>query len=349
MMDATKVLKGQHRSRPKDERFPTYDKLRAHMIDMRDRSSRRMVDLRTCHVEMAGDDLALVGRKGTPARLTDFSYSQLCSTLKVPGSYIAELPPRLGIDCLNHALKQADDSPRNLLIRNVDNKQWRLSGINGPKYAPIWNADILDLFDNFRDDGWDIAHQNAAYAADHNMVAFLTNPRYVINDGSENGLQRGLVIGNSETGGGSFFMLSFSFRLACSNMIIFGITGMEEMRLRHIGDADRRVSARLRAELERYASAEAGPAEALIAKARKKTLGGNRAKVIDCAFGKDVAPRNVLEPAFDLAANHADVDGDPHTVWGLVQGITRYSQTIPFGDKRLDIDRSASRLLRLAA
>ncbi len=40
-----------------------------------------------------------------------------------------------------------------------------------------------------------------------------------------------------------------------------------------------------------------------------------------------------------------DVDGDPRTPWGMAQGLTRYSQTTPYADKRTDIDRAAGRLL----
>lgn len=40
-------------------------------------------------------------------------------------------------------------------------------------------------------------------------------------------------------------------------------------------------------------------------------------------------------------------ENDPRTQYGIVQGLTRYSQTIPFADKRQDIDRAAGRILEL--
>lgn len=345
---AEKIMAGQHRSRPADERFPTFGALRDRMVEVREHSSRHQVDLRKCHVAEQDGDFALVGSKGKPARLTHFSFGQLCSLVKAPGQYISELPPKLGIDCLNHSLRQADDTPKNLLVRNAGD-YWRLSGINGPKYSPIWNGDILDMFSQAEDAGWKLAHENSGYAADHNMVAFLANDHFHISDGSDQGLKRGLIIGNSEVGAGSFFMLSFAFRGACSNMMIFGMKDVEELRIRHVGDADRRVWHRLSAELERYTQAAAGPTEALIKRAQAKQIAKSRDKVIEWCFGHDVAPKAVLEPSYDLAEEHADTDGDPRTVWGLANGITRYSQTSQFGDKRLDLDRSASRLFQLAA
>jgi hypothetical protein len=38
-------------------------------------------------------------------------------------------------------------------------------------------------------------------------------------------------------------------------------------------------------------------------------------------------------------------DGPANTVWGMAQGLTRYSQTLPNADDRTDIDRAAGRLL----
>jgi len=35
-------------------------------------------------------------------------------------------------------------------------------------------------------------------------------------------------------------------------------------------------------------------------------------------------------------------------VWGFVQGATRYSQTIPYQDQRIAIDRAAAKVLDMA-
>ena len=36
------------------------------------------------------------------------------------------------------------------------------------------------------------------------------------------------------------------------------------------------------------------------------------------------------------------LDGiDPRTVWRMVQGLTAYSQTLPFADERDQVDRAA--------
>jgi hypothetical protein len=42
-----------------------------------------------------------------------------------------------------------------------------------------------------------------------------------------------------------------------------------------------------------------------------------------------------------------DQDGDPNTVWGMVQGVTRYSQSLPHADKRTELDRAAGKLMQI--
>ncbi len=52
-----------------------------------------------------------------------------------------------------------------------------------------------------------------------------------------------------------------------------------------------------------------------------------------------------LEDAFDYADFNANTDGDPTTVWGLTQGITRLSQKSPFAEERTKLDRTAEKVL----
>lgn len=55
--------------------------------------------------------------------------------------------------------------------------------------------------------------------------------------------------------------------------------------------------------------------------------------------------RKALEASYD-AVNVAQ-DGDPRTVWGIVQGMTRHSQTLPYADARTNLDRAAGRVLEI--
>lgn len=50
------------------------------------------------------------------------------------------------------------------------------------------------------------------YASNHDMFAFMVAPDRVIDDGSEEGLYRGVIVDNSEVGGGSLGLCSFLYR-----------------------------------------------------------------------------------------------------------------------------------------
>ena len=73
--------------------------------------------------------------------------------------------------------------------------------------------------------------------------------------------------------------------------------------------------------------------------------------VLCCAlillFGRKLGlTRTALTAGYDLAEVSGQ-DGDPRSVWGMVQGLTRFSQTVPYADERTVIDKAAGKLLDL--
>ncbi len=52
--------------------------------------------------------------------------------------------------------------------------------------------------------------------------------------------------------------------------------------------------------------------------------------------------------SWDEAKAHEDADGPPRSTWGYAQGLTRVSQSLPFAEIHVEIDRAAGRILQLA-
>jgi hypothetical protein len=77
-------------------------------------------------------------------------------------------------------------------------------------------------------------------------------------------------------------------------------------------------------------------------------IGDTKESVLDKLFGMRslVLTRKTLEAGYD-AVNYAQ-DGDPRTVWGMVQGLTRHSQTVAYADARTAIDTAAGKLMEAA-
>ena len=99
------------------------------------------------------------------------------------------------------------------------------------------------------------------------------------------------------------------------------------------------------AEIRKYMNESVSDDEAKIASAKSRLIAATKDEVLDALFGKRTInlSRKVLEASYE--AVQPDVDGDPRTPWGMAQGLTRYSQTTPYADKRTEIDRAAGRLL----
>jgi len=187
----------------------------------------------------------------------------------------------------------------------------------------------------------------ALYASDHDMFAFIRNSSArVAEPGNPTGLQRGVIVENSEVGASALKLTRFLYREMCGNHIIWGATKVLELKIRHVGEA-REAWTRWHAELSRYAEASSSEEEAKIARSKTRVIAGTKEEILDKLFGlRSLSiPRKILEAGYD--ANKPAEDGDPRSPWGLVQGLTRHSQTIAYADQRNNIDVAAGKILEI--
>jgi len=273
---------------------------------------------------------------------------------------LRQLPPTLAVQNLNHGLKaradingQADDNAK-LLIHH--NGSLLVRAITSEKYSRIWNYEIAERLIGLQSLGWEPAKPDirviddmpALYASDHDMFAFLRNQQArVAEPGNDLGLQRGVIIENSEVGASALKLTRFLYREMCGNHIIWGASEVMEIKVRHIGDARRRW-ATYAAQIKKYAEESASDVEAKIKSAMTIKIGDTKEEVLDKLFGKRAL--NVSRKALDASyeACMPAQDGDPRTVWGFAQGMTRHSQTIPFADQRTQLDRVAGKIIEMA-
>ena len=81
---------------------------------------------------------------------------------------------------------------------------------------------------------------------------------------------------------------------------------------------------------------------AMVLRAATTELAATRDDVIQAVTTRLELPRKPAAEAYDLAEAF---EGNPRSVWGYVQGLTRLSQRTPWQDGRFALDRAASRLL----
>jgi hypothetical protein len=349
----------QWATRPQDEKFRSLEALYTATKGYADAAREKTVPWGDLRTEAIGEDLALVGKAGVPARLTHHAFGQLAAKVGAPASYLRELPPTLAAQNLNHGLKGTTSSSNDAMLLFHQNGNLVLRAATSEKYSRIWNYEVVERLigvsqrynltpakSTFRT--FDSDENPALYASDHDMFAFLMSMERQITGPLGESLFRGIITVNSEVGASSLKILSFMFREICGNHIIWGAEQIAEVRLVHRGDIRERWN-EATAQVKRYFDGAASLDEARFATTMVQ-IGGTKDEVLDRIFGlrkslPQGTSRKLLEAGYDAVV--PDEDGSPKTVWGLAQGLTRYSQTIGYADERQMVDRVAGKVLDL--
>lgn len=347
----------QWSTRPADERFTSLEALHAATKGYADSAREKEgIPIASLRVENVDGDVQLT-RGGEPARLTHWSFGQLAARVSAPAAYLRTLPATLAVQNLNHGLaKRAAESTGSPDVCNLlfhTNGSLLLRALTSDMYARVWNWEITDRLLDLQSRGWEPARADIRikaeddlplYASDHDLFAFIRHTDRVIEEGSSgNLLQRGLIVENSEVGASKLRLTRFLYREMCGNHIIWGASAVTELALRHVGNI-REQLAGWDLAITKYMDDSGSEDTARIEHARTTTIAKTKEEVLDLLFGRKLGlTRRALAAGYDAVI--PDQDGDPRSVWGIVQGLTRYSQTIPYADERTTIDRAAGKLV----
>jgi hypothetical protein len=350
----------QWSTRPDDEKFRSLEEMHAATLAYRNTAMTSTVPYSQLRVEAVGEDVRLIGSTGQQAAFTNYAFGQLAARVSAPASYLRTLPPTLAAQNINYGIKNrvdtGDGEADNARLLVHKNGSMLLRAITSEKYERIWNHEVIERMLPLQGDGWEPARPDirviddmpALYASDHDMFAFIRNRSVLVREpGNPDGLQRGVIVENSEVGASALKLTRFLYREMCGNHIIWGATKVLEIKIRHIGDARQRWQG-YAAKIRQYANESASLDEARIASAQTIKIGETKQDVLDVLFSKRTLglSRKLIEASYDAA--QPDSDGDPRTVWGFVQGMTRHSQTIPYADQRTTIDRAAGKVMEFA-
>ena len=376
----------QWSTRPDDERFPDLPTMHTACTAYRTTAAESRTPYATIEAIPLNGDVAIQGKGGIPSKVTHWAFGQLCARAEAPGSYLRQLPPTLAATCLNHGLQTHKNGDTALLMFHKDNGNLLLRAATSLEYTRIWNSDITSRLVELLPDGWrvpparparasqsgtrpateadvlgastfglsikvgDLIAPAGLYASDHDMFAFLVNETRQVSDGVGGQLSRGFFAWNSEVGAASFGICSFLYRHVCGNHIVWDASKVVEVRLRHVGSADRKAFRTLQVELRRYADRAASDDEALITQARTFEIAGTKDQVLDRIFRLrvPVLSKARIEAAYDRTDRNYPIDGSPRTAWGMAQGLTRISQETPYADTRTELDRAAGKVLAIA-
>ena len=378
----------QWANRPDDERFDSFDSLHAAVSSYRASAASAVVPFDSLRTEAKDGEVLLVGKTGTPARLTNWSFKQLAGSIAAPAAYLQSLPATLAVQNLNLGLSRTTDrTPRDILFHK--NGDLLARAFTSEKYTRIWNSDITSRLLQLPEQGWqvpparparegqrgtrkataaDVLRSNSfggglsvnvgdeiapagLYASDHDMFAFMVNDAVRISEpGNPDGLARGFFVGNSEVGASAWYLIRFLYRNVCGNHIVWGAKQVSEIRIKHVGAADDKAFAEIRGQLIKYADESANEEEARIRTAANFVLGSTKDEVLDRLFGiRNLGVgRKQLGEAYDLVVKEEAASVNPTSAWGIAQGLTRLSQETPYADERVAADRAAGKVLAIA-
>lgn len=346
-------------NRPADERMPSLEAMHAAALAQRTAAVEKQTEFANLRVKSDNDQLYLEGKSGIACRLMNYAFTQLCGRVGAPAEYLSELPATLAANNLNHGLAKRIENVANSALANIlfhKNGEWLVRSVMTERYDRFWNCELTERLLDRQRDGWEPArpdigdaNETALYVGDRNMFAFLRLRENYIEQPFKNldkPIYKGFICWNSEVGDRTLGAMSFLYNGMCCNHLIWGAQNVFEVNIKHVGDT-RQKFALFAAKLREYARASMSDDSATIKRAASKLIASTKEDVLDTLFGKRSLKltRTALDTGYDAVKQ--DEDGDPRTVWGIVQGLTRYSQTIPYADQRTEIDKNAGRILEM--
>lgn len=375
LMDAHR----QWARRPKDHWCMDVEAMLAKCRDDHERSQEGSpMDPKVLRVESTGDGLVLRNTaSGGSAGFTHLGFSQIANKLGAPAAYLRTLPPDVVADALNAGLKaRGDGLDRNELVPLWTRKRASeiaagtpsamLRCVSTTKYARVWNLGLARKLEDYmaRNPGWGAAEafrtaqgQAArawgektalplAFVGEGEFFAFVVNYERPVEIGGTT-LVPGFFLKNSETVTGSIEGVFFFFDFACSNMIVWGAKNVRTVKIRHVGDAERRAlfeTGELQGELRAQAHASVGDRVESIRRAQRTLVADTKDDVIATLREKFDVTKRDAEAAYTVAETTPRY-GDPRSVWGVVQGLTEVSQREEHASERIAKDRQAGKIL----
>lgn len=352
----------QWATRPSDERFTSLIDMADHFRHLRTISREVVVPTNKIECQPTSDNkgLVLVGPNGNAYAPTHWAFGQLAQRAEAPAGYLRTLPSPMAADCLNYGLqyKRNIEEVGVLLTKNGSSV---LRAATGPKYGRIWNDDVVSALVNTVGDGitgnWKVPGEfgkavqvtkanTTLFAGDRDFFVFLADEEHRITipnrrNGQSGSMARGFFCWNSEVGSQTFGLATFLFDYVCCNRIVWGAEEYKELKIRHTVAAPERFLEEIQPALLTYANGSSKTIVDAVTAAQAKRL-DNVDDFLANRFGKRMVS--------NLKAVHMLEEDRPiETIWDVTTAATAYAKGISFQDDRVDLERKAGEIMKLAA
>ncbi len=340
MTNLTKAHRELFRRTP-DERFPTLQALATHCRERKEKSEDRWLPPRALSAVAEMDELILSTGDGGPVRMTDWSFTQLCSLAKVSKDTVNRLSAETAARVFGETI------PRTAKPVQLFTEEGKLRSLHGPGYTRLHNAEVVSMLQEFAVDFQPppvgVNGGTGLYAGEQDMFCFLVDPTGWCEIGGES-FAPGFFVWNSEVGKRSIGVSTFWFQAVCQNHIVWDATEVVEFTRKHTGKVGEALS-----DIRRIVLALVEKREerrdgfvAVVKKAMETKLGHDAEEAV-----KTLQANGITRTLAKRAIEASGIQGRL-TLFSVVDALTRFAGELQNAGERLDADERAGRLLGLA-
>lgn len=354
----------QWANRPEDERFTNLLDLKA-AVDDRHRISRSkevsLGQLRAVAGETDADLRICADGPGMGDMIpSNWAFSQLSLTSGAPSSYLRKLPASLAADCLNFSIEQQSKEKRNdLKVLMRDHGEFtQLSAVTGEKYGRIWDSEVVDLAIRIKDHSADQGKEfynpkdwsgtpTGLYAGDRDCFIFMIDGGSMLDIGPRAQLNRGFFMWNSEVGSKVFGIKTFYFNVVCGNHIVWDVSNVRELRIRHTKNGHSRFEEMAWSKMQELSAESLSPMDSAIRAAIEYRLDDADDEV---GIIKWLGRKGFTQAEARNGVAYANKEeGQCASLWDITQGLTAYARDLTHLNARTELEVKAGKLLDLVS
>lgn len=362
------IASRQWASRPKDQRYQTLAALLAYVESRRNLS--RTSDIALSKVSAVveqdnGQDIVVLNHGMQAVEPSHWAFGQMAGVVKAPAAYLRDLSPKLVADNLNFGIAKhaAEVGDRKFMtLQDPNGNLNTLQAVTSTSYGRIWDADVTKAVIQmnektgnkfFNPKAYDVESGGIApsglYASDRDVFIFMIDGGSRLEVGPRAKLNRGFIMGNSEVGSKTCWLMTFLFNEVCGNHIIWGAQDVRTLSIRHTTNGPDRFLNEATPALLEYVNSKASDDEAMIHRAIEFLIpvaDDKESTLIEWVMSKGKFSRGEVKDAILFAKAE---EGDCKTLWQLVQGFTASARAVSWIDARLDLETRGSSLLKLVS
>ena len=348
-------------NRSDDEKFPNWD---AYINFLRNREANttevRMLETRP-EVFVTSEDTLRIGSGGDEYDLNDLSFRQLCGKAKAPAGFVNELNPLLAASVLNERLLQHYNNGNTVMNVLSSENMATVRAFYTDKYSRLPSLDIANRVREVSEPMGYVpagtlagqrgglpqmdAEATGLYAGQNDEFIFIANERTGFEVNGEEYFHL-ICAWNSELALKRIGFLTTLYRFLCGNHQIWGNKDSIELSAVHRGYGPHQVLdalCRVLEGYEKYREQRERQMKARIVVAQTEEFADTRERVqkrlekyMNRKQASEVLPFLDDERAYPQA---------PHSIFGVTQGVTLYSQSSRYASARRGLDDVAGRIM----